>query len=162
MNNQRINEIDLYIKKNKNSLRVNALRDRAKRCRCKYCGGKLRLKLFVYNKVIEPRVELYCETCERIEYGVEKEIYSLSKYYVENFKCDFYPDLDENILKERMNVGRICEIIIWALNGLGYVTMDGYKYPVEMNSEIAGENVVYDLDRSGERGGKEDDSYERK
>lgn len=135
-----------YIKNTMQSSRIDALRTRARRCKCKYCGGKLRLKQIVYNSVIEPRVELFCEDCQRIEYGIEPEIYTLAKYYVDEFGCDYFPELDASITKDRMNIGRVCEIMFWALNGLGLVSMEGFNVPVEIDKRYVGENIVFDLD----------------
>ena len=135
-----------YIKNEMDTSRATALRTRARRCRCKYCGGKLRLKQIVYNSVIEPRIELYCENCQRIEYGVESEIYTLAKYYVDEFGCDYYPELDASVVKDRMNVGKICEIMFWALNGLNLVDMEGFRVPIKLDKKYIGESILYDLD----------------
>lgn len=135
-----------YIKNLMTTSRVVELRKRAKRCKCKYCGGDLRLKQIVYNSTIEPRIEIFCENCDRIEYGVEPEIYNFAKYYVEEFGCDYYPELDDNYTKERMNVAKVCEIMFWILNGVGYLDMDGFKYPTSIKKELAGESVIFDMD----------------
>lgn len=142
------NKIDVkeYIKNLMTTPRVQELRVRAKRCRCKYCGGKLHLKQIVYNTTIEPRIEIFCENCDRIEYGVEPEIYQLAKYYVDEFGCDYYPELDDNYTKDRMNTAKVCEIMFWALNGLDYLDMDGFKFPYKMDKRLAGESVELDYD----------------
>lgn len=135
-----------YIKNMMDTPRIVELRKRARRCRCKYCGGQLRLKQIVYNSIIEPRIEIFCETCERIEYGVEPELYDLAKYYVDEFGCDYYPELDDNCTKERMNVAKVCEIMFWVLNGVGYLDMEGFKYPVSIDKKLVGESLKIDLD----------------
>lgn len=137
---------EVYIKNLMTTPRVVGLRTRTKRCRCKYCGGRLRLKQIVYNDTIEPRIEIFCDDCQRIEYGVEPEIYALAKYYVERMNCDFFPELDDSDSKDRMNVGKVCEIIFWAMNNLSLVDMEGFKYPVEMDKKMIGESIIYDLD----------------
>ena len=135
-----------FIKNLMTTPRVVALKERAKKCRCKYCGAKLHLKQIVYNNTVEPRIEIYCDNCQRIEYGVEPEIYDLAKYYIDELGFDFYPDLNAGAMKDRMNIAKVCEIIFWALNGLGFVDMEGFKYPVEMDKNMVGESIVYDLD----------------
>lgn len=135
-----------YIKNLMQTPRVKGLRTRTKRCKCKYCGGKLRLKQIVYNSTIEPRIEIFCEDCQRIEYGVEPEIYQLAKYYVDSYACDYYPELDASEIKDRMNVGKVCEIIFWALNGLKLVDMEGFQVPVKMDERFVGESIIYDMD----------------
>ncbi len=135
-----------YIKNLMNTPRVVELRKRARRCRCKYCGGQLRLKQIVYNSIVEPRIEIFCENCSRIEYGVEPEIYNLAKYYVDEFGCDYYPELDDSHSKERMNVAKVCEIMFWAFNGVGYLDMEGFRYPLVMDKKLVGESLIFDLD----------------
>ncbi len=145
MANEKIDN-DAYIKNLMQTPRVQGLRKRTKRCKCKYCGGKLRLKQIVYNTTIEPRIEIFCEECQRIEYGVEPEIYFLAKYYVDAYGCDYYPELDASAVKDRMNVGKVCEIIFWALNGLQLVNMEGFQVPYEMDKRMVGESIIYNLD----------------
>ena len=142
--------VEEYIKNLMQTPRVQGLRQRTKRCKCKYCGGKLRLKQIVYNTTIEPRIEIFCEECQRIEYGVEPEIFHLAKYYVDSYGCDYYPELDASEAKDRMNVGKVCEIIFWALNGLNLVDMEGFKVPYEMDKKMVGESIIYNLDELDE------------
>ena len=70
----------------------------------------------------------------------------MAKYYVDEFGCDYYPDLDENTTKERMNVAKVCEIIDWAFKGVGYIDLDGFKYPIEMDKSISSEDLQLNLD----------------
>ena len=140
-------ETEKYIENLLQTPRVQGLRKRTKRCKCKYCGGTLRLKQIVYNSTVEPRIEIFCEECQRIEYGVEPEIYLLAKYYVDSFACDYYPELDESAIKDRMNVGKVCEIIFWALNGLQLVDMEGFRVPYVIDKKMVGESIIYDLDK---------------
>ena len=67
---------------NQQESRNERLRGRSKRCVCKYCGGELKIKSIIFNEFIEARSELYCPECDRIEFGVEPEIYQCAKYYV--------------------------------------------------------------------------------
>lgn len=139
-------DVEKCIKNLMVSPRVVALRQRSRRCVCKYCGSNLRLRQIVYNNIVEPRIEIFCEHCNRIEYGVEPEIYHMAKYYVDEFGCDYYPDLDENTTKERMNVAKVCEIIDWAFKGVGYIDLDGFKYPIELDKSISSEDLQLNLD----------------
>ena len=50
--------------------RVEELRERAKRCCCKYCGGSLELRRIVFNDDEDARIELFCSHCDRIEYSI--------------------------------------------------------------------------------------------
>ena len=114
--------------------RVIELRERAKRCKCKYCGSELRLKQIIYDDTIDPRVEIFCNHCDRIEYGVEPEIYSMAKYFVDEIGFDHYPEMDNNLTKER------------AFKGVDYLDMDGFKYPISMDKHLIGESVAIDLE----------------
>lgn len=49
--------------------RVRKLKKRAERCVCKYCGEKLSLRKITYAAYDEAKIEVYCDSCERIEYG---------------------------------------------------------------------------------------------
>ena len=55
--------------------RLEMLKGRTKRCVCRYCGNNLILKKIVFSEHEDSRVEIFCESCDRIEFGVEKEIY---------------------------------------------------------------------------------------
>ena len=110
--------------------RVEILKQRAKRCRCKYCGGKLSLKRIVFNEFDEARIELYCDACEQIEFGVEPEIYQSAENFVDNLNFNHYPDLDQNIRTRRMNVAKVCEIMAWGFKNTGLLKEDGFTVPV--------------------------------
>ena len=137
---------DEYIQNQLISPRALELKARANRCKCKYCGGKLRVKQIVYSNVVEPRIEIFCEDCNRIEYGVEPEIYMLAKYYSEEFHYDFYPELDDSESKVRMNIAKICEVMFWILNRVGYLDAEGFKYPIALDKELTGLGIEFDMD----------------
>lgn len=110
--------------------RVEILKRRAKRCQCKYCGGKLSLKRLVFNEFDEARVELYCESCEQIEYGVEPEIYQSAANFVDNLEFNHYPDLNQNNRTRRMNIAKVCEIMAWGFKNSSLLTEDGFTVSV--------------------------------
>lgn len=64
--------------------RLDVLKKRAKRCVCKYCGGELKLRRIIFSSFEDARVEIFCKDCERIEYGVEPQIYQSAKFFVES------------------------------------------------------------------------------
>ena len=45
-----------------------------------------------------------------------------------------------------MNVAKVCEIMFWALNGVGYLDMEGFKYPTKIDKKLVGESLVFDLE----------------
>lgn len=110
--------------------RIETLKHRARRCCCKFCGGSLHLKQMVFNEFDQARVELYCESCEQIEYGVEPEIYRSAVNFVDHLGFNHYPDLDQNDRTRRMNIAKVCEIMAWGYKSTGLLTTEGFQVPV--------------------------------
>lgn len=110
--------------------RKEMLKARAKRCVCKYCGGHLRLKQLIFSEYDEARVEIFCKNCDRIEFGVEQEIYESAKYFVEQMEFNYYPDLDDTEKTKRMNIAKVCEIMAWQDKMLGFLEQDGFTVPL--------------------------------
>lgn len=90
------------------------IQERAECCVCKFCGGSLTPKFIIFNKYGGQGMECFCENCQRIEYGVEPEIYRLAEYFVDNFEFNYYLDMEENETSFQLNVAKICEILSWA------------------------------------------------
>ena len=63
----------------KSEKRVDMLKKRTHRCVCKYCGGKLKLRQIIFSEFEDARTEIFCSDCDRIEFGVEQEIYDSAK-----------------------------------------------------------------------------------
>lgn len=124
------------------SERVKALQNRVKRCVCKACGTPLVLRKLTYGKIEEGRVEIFCPSCNKIEYGVEPEVYKVAKYYVEVMNWDYYSDLEASDRKTRMNVSKAAEIINWAMDALGMVNEYGFSHPVMIRQELLGEELL--------------------
>ena len=122
--------------------RVDMLKGRAKRCVCKYCGGRLRLKRIIFSDHEDARVEIYCDNCERIEYGVEQEIYQSARYFVGELKFNCYPNQDANESTRRMTIAKVCEIMAWENKNLGLLDRDGFRVPLEVNGNILGECII--------------------
>lgn len=133
---------ELYCSKD----RVAALKKRVNRCVCKYCGGPLTLKRIIFNDSEDARIEIYCEHCERIEYGVEPEIYHSATYFVESLDFNFYPDLPENDNTWHMNVAKICEIMTWGYLHNGIIDQNGFTVPLPKNAPGRGVCLVIDAD----------------
>lgn len=122
--------------------RVEELRERAKRCCCKYCGGSLELRRIVFNDDEDARIELFCSHCDRIEYGVEPEIYRNAVYFVERLRFNHYPDLDDNVMTKRMNIAKVCDIMTWGDKNLGILDANGFKIPVTSCPEVVDDSMV--------------------
>ena len=122
--------------------RFDMLNKRTKRCVCKYCGGRLKLRRIIFSEFEDARVEMFCRDCNRIEFGVEKEIYQSAKFFVENSKFNLYPDLDESAQTKQMTVSKICEIMVWENQNLGWLDADGYTVPLNINENFLGECIT--------------------
>ena len=122
--------------------RVEMLKGRAKRCVCKYCGGRLRIKRIIFSEHEDARVEIYCDSCQRIEYGVEQEIYQSARYFVDELKFNCYPNQDDNASTRRMTIAKVCEIMAWENKNLGLLDRDGFRVPLEVNGNILGECII--------------------
>ena len=124
--------------------RMEDLKGRAKRCCCKYCGDELTLRRIVYGDVEDARVELFCKHCDRIEYGVEREIYLAAKYFVDEIGFNAFSDLDDNEKTRSMKVAKVCEIIAWGYKNLGHMDRNGFTVPVNVDKTLIGERLILD------------------
>ena len=127
--------------------RLQELKIRTKNCCCRYCGGDLKLRRILYGNVEEGRIEIFCNDCDRIEYGTNREIYHIAKYFVDEFDFNYFPENDDSIKTYQMNVAKICDIIAWGCQNLDILDYAGFKVPVNIAGTILGEDVVlYDKD----------------
>lgn len=124
--------------------RVEMLKSRVKRCVCKYCGGKLYLRKIILSELDDDRIELFCEDCGRMEYGVEKEIYRSAEYFVEEFQYNIYPDIDDNLQRKKLNIAKVCEIMSWENQMLGFLNEHGFTKKPEVNANRLGECIIFE------------------
>ena len=129
---------DLYASIN----RVDTLKQRAGRCCCKYCGGPLSLKRLIFSDFTDARVEIYCEHCERIEYGVEPEIYKSARNFVDNLGFNYYTDMDQNAQTRRMNIAKVAEIMAWGYRNTGLLNDDGFTVPLSYKDTMMEQCLV--------------------
>lgn len=95
----------------------------------------------------EGRVEIFCSDCDRIEYGVPKELYYIAKYFEDEFQLNLYPENDDSVKTYQMNIAKLCDIMAWCCKNLGILEYDGFKVPIDISQNILGEEVVlYDED----------------
>ena len=123
------------------SVRIQELRDRAARCRCRYCGHPLTLRKITYAAYDEAKIELFCEQCNRIESGAEPEIYKIAEYYVDAMKYDHFPNLDNSFRKRRMNISIICDILTWGFKNSGLLDKEGFNVALNLDEDLMGEAV---------------------
>ena len=124
--------------------RVQQLRERLTHCVCKHCGGELRLKRMLFHQEEGLRIEIFCQQCERIEFGVERETYLCAKRFVEDLGFNCYPDLARNESTTRMTIAKVCEIIAWADQKRGFLAEAGFQVPVKTLENLAEEIVFVD------------------
>lgn len=101
--------------------------ERAKHCVCKQCGGKLVTALVVYDIYGGAGEELFCPDCQKTEYGVEKEIFELAEYYVENFQYNYFYDMEENDLNMQLNIAKVADLMSWTFKNVGLLDSGGMK-----------------------------------
>ena len=123
--------------------RLEDLKWRVKNCRCKYCGAPLRIRRILYGNNPEGRIEIFCTECNRIEYGVEQEIYVVAKYFVEEFNFNMFPNNDDSEKTEQMNIAKICDIIAWGCKNMGILTGKGFNVPLDLEKTVLGEEVIF-------------------
>ena len=133
--------------------RKNELRARVKNCCCSYCGSKLILRSIISNNIDDGRIEIFCPKCNRIEYGIEPEIYQAAAYYVNELKFDYYPDLDDSARKHRMNIAKANEMFQWVLKNLGLLNMYGFTSEIQMDTALVGQDLIISEEDLAERNG---------
>ncbi len=126
----------------KSQKRMEMLKTRTKRCVCKYCGGRLKLRRIIFSNFEDSRIEIFCRDCDRIEFGVEPEIYASAKYFVENSRFNCYPDLDDNEKTKQMTIAKVCEIMAWENQNIGILEGSGFTIPLKINAGFVGECVT--------------------
>lgn len=126
--------------------RLEMLKRRTKRYVCKYCGGKLKLRRIIFSSYEDARIEIFCESCDRIEFGVEPEIYSSAKYFVENSRFNCYPDMDDNGLTRQMTIAKVAEIMAWENQNLGFLNSSGFRVALDLNENFIGECITLSED----------------
>ena len=109
-----------------NKARTKALLERSQRCVCKYCGGALSLKRIIFSDCEDARIEIYCDSCERIEYGIEPPIYRSAQNFVDSLACNYFADMYQNDRTRRMDVAKVCEIMAWGYKNTGLLDEQGF------------------------------------
>lgn len=124
------------------SSRLKELRGRVERCCCRYCGSPLELKRITFSHFEDARIEIFCSQCGRIEYGVEPEIYTSAQYFVEHFDFNWYTYLDENAQTRQMTIAKICDILTWQNQMLGFLDGSGFQVPITIHQDLQGDSIT--------------------
>ena len=136
------NAVAKFTKQEDENPHIQELRSRVNRCKCSYCGSELILRRLTYGNSEEGRLDLFCPSCNRIEYGVEPEIYQIAKYYVDEIGFDYYGELDESLRKKRMNMAKVCEMMQWCCKNLGLLNQGGFTTDVQMDAALSGQDLL--------------------
>ncbi|MBR2009171.1 MAG: hypothetical protein IJ936_03490 [Peptococcaceae bacterium] len=104
---------------------LREMEEREQRCVCKMCGGPLKQKMIVFDRYGGHGMELYCEHCQKVEYGTEPEIYALANRFVEQTQFNYYLDMQEDRRSEMLNISKICEIFSWFLREIDLLDGEG-------------------------------------
>jgi len=145
-------EITVHNQKDQ-SERLAELKKRANRCVCHYCGTKLGLRKITYAAYDEAKIEIFCDTCGRIEFGIEPELYQVAAYFVDEIGFDHYPSMDHSVNKTRMNIALICDIISWSFKNTGLLDKDGFKTQLDLGAGVLGEaTLVSDRELNEQKG----------
>lgn len=128
---------------NNSVLNLDALKARAERCVCKYCGTSLKVERIMYHNCEAARSELFCPKCKRIEFGVERAVYSAAKNYVETFAFNLYPGLEDNEQRRRMNIAKVAEIMEWQNNKLGISDDGGFRVALDVCLDELGRTSIF-------------------
>lgn len=132
------------VKLYKDMNRIEKLKERTRRCVCRYCGSHLEIRRIIFSEYEDARVEIFCPNCDRIEFGVEPEIYQSAEHFVEELQFNCYPEFEENEQTRKMSIAKVCEIMSWENKQMGFLDETGFQVPIKMNSAIVGETLLLD------------------
>ncbi len=126
--------------------RVEHLKERAKDCCCSYCGGDLAVRRILYQTTAEYRIELYCDNCEKIEYGVPRALYDSAKAAIERLGFNCYPETEEGVTRNQMNIAKLSTLTAWQLRYLGMIDDERLKDAAEGSTQSMDTNTIVSED----------------
>lgn len=135
-------DIKLFREKD-DSERITKLKKRTSRCVCKFCGHPLELRKITYAAYDEAKIDIYCNTCQKFENGVEPLIYKMATFFVDEIQFDYYPELNDSESKHRMNVAVVCDIITWGFQNAGMLGDDGFTIKINIDENTLGEASLF-------------------
>ena len=122
--------------------RLEMLKGRTKRCVCKYCGSPLKLRQIIFSELDDARIEIFCKSCNRIEFGVEPEIYQSARFFIEQTGFNYFQSMDNTDAVLQMNTAKVCELMSWVCQNLGVLNDTGFTIPLDLNENFIGECIV--------------------
>lgn len=88
------------------------------------------------------RIEIFCKNCNRIEFGVEPEIYKSAKFFVEKTNFNYFQNMDNTDSILQMNIAKVSEIMSWTCQNIGILDDNGFTVPLNVNENFIGELLV--------------------
>ena len=122
--------------------RLEMLKGRTKRCVCKSCGSPLKLRQIIFSELDDARIEIFCKSCNRIEFGVEPEIYQSARFFIEQTGFNYFQSMDNTDAVLQMNTAKVCELMSWVCQNLGVLNDTGFTIPLDLNENFIGECIV--------------------
>ena len=123
--------------------KVDELKQRIPHAICKYCGGRLEIKRMNYSKDTDNRVELYCPYCDKLEYGVEKEVYELACYVVDELNFNYYSEIEYSDKRRKMNIAKVGETAEWIMRQLGILNEKGFTCEVNLSELVRKKEAIF-------------------
>lgn len=123
--------------------RLELLKGRVKRCVCKYCGQPLEIRKINRSSAEAGQTELVCLGCNRIEFGVEREIYNSASYFVDELGFNNYLELEDTEQRRQLNIAKVCEIISWGVRDLGLLQENGFTVSINRNTRRERRAVIF-------------------
>ena len=100
------------------------------------------MKVISFGRINEANTEIYCPVCDRIEYGVEPEIYRNAVYFVDYIGFRYYDDFGNTEETRRLNIAKVCEIMAWENQNIGILDKNGFQVPLKLNENFLGECIT--------------------
>ena len=122
--------------------RLDMLKGRTKRCVCKYCGGELKLRQIIFSELDDARIEIFCNNCNRIEFGVEPEIFRSASFFIEQTSYNYFQNMDNTDAVLQMNTAKVCELMSWVCQNIGVLSDTGFNIALDINENFIGECIV--------------------
>ena len=122
--------------------RLDMLQGRTKRCVCKYCGGELKLRQIIFSELDDARIEIFCKNCNRIEFGVEPEIFRSASFFIEQTGYNYFQNMDNTDAVLQMNTAKVCELMSWVCQNIGVLSDTGFNIALDINENFIGECIV--------------------
>ncbi len=112
---------------------------RAERCVCKFCGGKIEPAVIVYNRYGGSGLELYCAHCGKGEKGIETELYEWAKEFVHTSGFNYFTEQEPSVERTQHNIAKVCTILSWHLRRTGNLTDSGLQPHLRKQLQERGE-----------------------